>query len=154
MPGPAETQGREGKGTRLKLIIVESPAKARTISRFLGPEYEVAASYGHIRDLPGSVQQIEIGDSRVEERLVLRDRHTRLSGRELAICDLRCKVGIGKREVCYQTQWSAASACRPRAGRHAARPGARETSATNPEAARGPALSRAGLRKRPAEVAR
>ena len=36
----------------MKLVIVESPAKARTISRYLGPEYEVAASVGHVRDLP------------------------------------------------------------------------------------------------------
>ena len=35
-----------------KLVIVESPAKARTISGYLGPEYEVEASVGHIRDLP------------------------------------------------------------------------------------------------------
>ena len=36
----------------MKLVIVESPAKARTIGRYLGPEYEVAASVGHVRDLP------------------------------------------------------------------------------------------------------
>jgi DNA topoisomerase-1 len=34
------------------LVIVESPAKARTIERYLGPEYRVLASYGHVRDLP------------------------------------------------------------------------------------------------------
>ncbi|MCX7702775.1 MAG: type I DNA topoisomerase [Planctomycetota bacterium] len=34
------------------LVIVESPAKARTINRFLGDEYEVLASLGHVRDLP------------------------------------------------------------------------------------------------------
>jgi len=38
-------------GTR-KLVIVESPAKARTIGGYLGPEFEVEASVGHIRDLP------------------------------------------------------------------------------------------------------
>ncbi|TYB80821.1 MAG: type I DNA topoisomerase [Kosmotoga sp.] len=37
-----------------KLVIVESPAKAKTISRYLGKDYEVASSKGHVRDLPGS----------------------------------------------------------------------------------------------------
>jgi len=36
----------------MKLVIVESPAKARTIARYLGRDYEVAASVGHVRDLP------------------------------------------------------------------------------------------------------
>ena len=40
------------------LVIVESPAKAKTISRILGREYTVEASYGHIRDLPESADQI------------------------------------------------------------------------------------------------
>ena len=34
-----------------QLVIVESPAKANTIKRYLGPDYEVMASYGHVRDL-------------------------------------------------------------------------------------------------------
>jgi DNA topoisomerase-1 len=34
------------------LVIVESPAKAKTIERYLGPDYTVLASYGHVRDLP------------------------------------------------------------------------------------------------------
>jgi DNA topoisomerase-1 len=40
------------------LVIVESPAKARTISRFLGPDYDVESSIGHIRDLPRSAADI------------------------------------------------------------------------------------------------
>ena len=35
-----------------KLVIVESPAKAATIEGYLGPDYHVTASIGHIRDLP------------------------------------------------------------------------------------------------------
>lgn len=42
----------------MKLIIVESPAKARTITRFLGKEYTVSSSYGHIRDLPATASEI------------------------------------------------------------------------------------------------
>ena len=33
------------------LVIVESPAKAKTLEKFLGKEYRVMSSYGHIRDL-------------------------------------------------------------------------------------------------------
>ena len=40
------------------LVIVESPAKARTLSRFLGNKYRVEASYGHIRDLPESAAEV------------------------------------------------------------------------------------------------
>jgi DNA topoisomerase-1 len=40
------------------LVIVESPAKARTLSRFLGDAYRVEASYGHVRDLPDSADQV------------------------------------------------------------------------------------------------
>ena len=38
----------------MKLLIVESPAKAKTISKYLDGKYEVRASVGHIRDLPKS----------------------------------------------------------------------------------------------------
>jgi DNA topoisomerase-1 len=41
-----------------KLVIVESPAKAKTIGRFLGSGYDVQASFGHVRDLPESATDI------------------------------------------------------------------------------------------------
>jgi DNA topoisomerase-1 len=42
------------------LVIVESPTKAKTISKFLGKEYKIESSYGHIRDLPTSKMGIDI----------------------------------------------------------------------------------------------
>lgn len=42
------------------LVIVESPAKAKTISRYLGKQYQVAASVGHVRDLPASKLGVDV----------------------------------------------------------------------------------------------
>ncbi len=47
------------------LIIVESPTKVKTIKTFLGKEYAVVASKGHIRDLPKSSFGIKIEDGGV-----------------------------------------------------------------------------------------
>ncbi|MBW3561348.1 MAG: type I DNA topoisomerase [Actinobacteria bacterium] len=45
-----------------QLVIVESPTKAKTIERYLGDDYRVVASYGHVRDLPKSDFAIQVGD--------------------------------------------------------------------------------------------
>ena len=45
------------------LVIVESPAKARTVGRFLGKDYDVKASMGHVRDLPRKKLGVDIGDN-------------------------------------------------------------------------------------------
>ena len=42
------------------LVIVESPAKARTVGRYLGSDYEVMASLGHVRDLPSGSMGVEV----------------------------------------------------------------------------------------------
>ena len=46
--------------TKNHLVIVESPAKAKTITKYLGPGYEVKASMGHVRDLPKSKMGVEV----------------------------------------------------------------------------------------------
>jgi DNA topoisomerase-1 len=49
---------RSGPGQGARLVVVESPAKARTISGYLGPGWVVEASLGHIRDLPAGAKQL------------------------------------------------------------------------------------------------
>ena len=52
-----------------KLVIVESPAKARTIGKFLGRGYKVEASNGHVRDLPKSQMGVDV-DNNFEPRYI------------------------------------------------------------------------------------
>ena len=56
---PKESAGRrKNPGAGGALVIVESPAKARTIARYLGPGFVVESSIGHIRDLPSTAAEI------------------------------------------------------------------------------------------------
>ncbi|MEX0919791.1 MAG: type I DNA topoisomerase, partial [Candidatus Saccharimonadales bacterium] len=54
------------------LVIVESPAKAKTIEKFLGDGYKVASSYGHVRDLPSKNMGIDI-DNNFEPQYEIND---------------------------------------------------------------------------------
>ena len=71
-PIPSGTKKPNGhaKKPRQHLVIVESPAKARTIGQFLGPKYKVTASMGHVRDLPESKLGVDI-DNNFEPQYVI-----------------------------------------------------------------------------------
>ena len=57
-----------------KLVIVESPAKARTISTFLGRSYKVEASNGHVRDLPKSQLGVDVDNGFEPKYITIRGR--------------------------------------------------------------------------------
>lgn len=57
-----------------KLVIVESPAKARTISKFLGRSYKVEASQGHVRDLPKSQLGVDVEHNFEPKYITIRGR--------------------------------------------------------------------------------
>ena len=56
------------------LVVVESPSKAKTISKYLGRDYKVVASVGHVRDLPKSKLGVNVDDGFEPEYVVLPDR--------------------------------------------------------------------------------
>jgi len=56
------------------LVIVESPTKAKTIGRFLGSDYEIVASMGHIMDLPKSTMGIDIEHDFMPEYIMMPDK--------------------------------------------------------------------------------
>ena len=56
------------------LVIVESPAKAKTIKKFLGNNYEVIASNGHVRDLPKSTMGIDVEDDFEPKYITIRGK--------------------------------------------------------------------------------
>src|SRR3989440_5193033 len=47
----------------MNIVVVESPAKAKTINKYLGPGYEVLASFGHVRDLPAKNGSVDPNDN-------------------------------------------------------------------------------------------
>jgi DNA topoisomerase-1 len=64
------------------LVIVESPAKAKTIGRYLGNQYRIAASVGHIRDLPSSSLGVDVENK-------YRPQYVSMKGKEKVIHELK-----------------------------------------------------------------
>src|ERR1700693_4791317 len=71
-------RAKSAGGDRGDLVIVESPAKAKTIERYLGPGYRVPASYGHVRDLPAKALGVDLENDFAPRYEPLKDRRREL----------------------------------------------------------------------------
>ena len=56
------------------IVIVESPAKAKTIGKFLGDDYLITASYGHVRDLPSKKLGVDVENNFEPDYSILKDK--------------------------------------------------------------------------------
>ena len=75
------------------LVIVESPAKAKTIGKYLGPDYQVKASMGHVRDLPKSKIGVDVEHGFVPD-------YQPIKGKEEVISDLKkAAKALGEKKV-------------------------------------------------------
>ena len=79
-------------GNSHNLVIVESPSKAKTIGRYLGPGYIVKASMGHLRDLPKSKMGVDLENDFTPQYIAVR-------GKESLIKEL--KADAAKAETVY-----------------------------------------------------
>ncbi|MDR1306441.1 MAG: type I DNA topoisomerase [Treponema sp.] len=78
--GRKRTAKKAVEKTRKILVIVESPAKAKTIEKYLGPAYSVKASMGHLIDLPKSRTAIDVDHEFEPEYITVRGRAKLLKG--------------------------------------------------------------------------
>ena len=69
-----------------KLVIVESPAKAKTIKKYLGPGYDVVASMGHVRDLPENRLSVDVKND-------FKPKYVVIKGKEKLVEELKSKAG-------------------------------------------------------------
>lgn len=70
----------------MTIVLVESPTKARTLSRFLGRDYKVEASFGHIRDLPKGELGVDVDNNFLPRYVIPKDKAKRVK-------ELRTLVG-------------------------------------------------------------
>ncbi|MEK7139617.1 MAG: toprim domain-containing protein, partial [Patescibacteria group bacterium] len=63
----------------MKLLIVESPTKAKTIAKFLGQDWRIDSSYGHVRDLPKGKLGIDLEKNFEPQYVVFRENQKRLT---------------------------------------------------------------------------
>lgn len=75
----AKSDAKKTKTSKKYLVIVESPAKAATIGKFLGTSYKIEASMGHIRDLPKSQMGIDLENDFEPKYITIRGKGDLLS---------------------------------------------------------------------------
>ena len=85
----------EAPGKGKKLVVVESPAKAKTINRYLGRDYIVKASMGHVRDLPEKQMGVDVEHD-------FSPTYEPLAGRRKVLADLK-KAARGASEIFLAT---------------------------------------------------
>ncbi len=83
------------------LVIVESPAKAKTIKKYLGKEFDVIASMGHIRDLPKSKLGVDVENNFVPQ-------YVDIKGKEDLIKELKLTLTAKARQ--FRGTWLRCSA--------------------------------------------
>ncbi|MGE5494065.1 MAG: type I DNA topoisomerase [Burkholderiales bacterium] len=86
----SETKKAAAPGKRYDLVIVESPAKAKTISKFLGSGYKVQASGGHVRDLPKSSLGVDIEND-------FEPKYIQIRGKKAVVSSLKAGAAGAKR---------------------------------------------------------
>ena len=100
--GPRQSY-KAGDAIGKSLVIVESPSKAKTINKYLGPEYLVLASIGHVRDLPAKAKKGEKAPvPGVDLEHKFRPTYEILSGKEQVMKDLK-RAAKDANEVWFAT---------------------------------------------------
>ena len=74
------------------LVIVESPAKAKTIEKYLGDDYKVVASMGHLRDLPKSTLGIDIENDFEPKYIPVKDHKDIIDELKVRVPDVKDRI--------------------------------------------------------------
>ena len=80
-----KAEAKKSSGPEKSVVVVESPAKTRTLSHFLGEDFEIVASMGHVRDLPEKELGVEIANGFEPTYVVISGRRATLSKIKQAI---------------------------------------------------------------------
>jgi DNA topoisomerase-1 len=83
------------------LVIVESPAKAKTIEKYLGSDYKVTASMGHLRDLPKSKMGVDIENGFEPKYIPVRDKKDLIAELKKESKSARARLYLGTLRSCW-----------------------------------------------------